>query len=85
MWNSKKGQKLQSFVEQSSTKLAFRPQQKNWLNRTTVLYTKYVSNTKNYFSPEPKKLTQHHNCMDSKYISSMCSQPLGQPQVDKQG
>ncbi len=45
------------------TKLALRPQQKNWHNRTTVLYTKYVSNTKNKFPPEQKKLTQHHNCM----------------------
>jgi hypothetical protein len=35
----------------------------NWHNRTTVLYTKYVPNTKNYFPPEQKKLTQHHNCM----------------------
>ncbi len=26
----------------------------NWHNRTTVLYTKYVHNTKNYFPPEPK-------------------------------
>ena len=51
----------------------FLPQQKNWHNRTTVLYTKYVRNTKNYFPPEPKKLTQQHNCMVRypKYISSM--------------
>ncbi len=36
----------------------------NWHNRTTVLYaTKYVRNTKNYFPPEPKKLTEHHNFM----------------------
>jgi hypothetical protein len=28
--------------------------QKNWHNRTTVLYTKYVRNTKNYFPPVPK-------------------------------
>ena len=28
---------------------------KNWHNRTTVLYTKYVCNTKNYFPPKPKK------------------------------
>jgi hypothetical protein len=33
------------------TKLAFPPQQKNWHNRTTVLYTKYVC-TKNYFPPD---------------------------------
>jgi hypothetical protein len=26
-------------------------------------YTKYEHNTKNYFPPKPKKLTQHHNCM----------------------
>ncbi len=37
---------------------------KKWHNRKTVLYTKYVSNTKNYFPPEPKKLTQHHNYME---------------------
>jgi hypothetical protein len=37
------------------------------------LYTKYVRNTKNYFPPEPKKLTQHHNCMVQypKFISSV--------------
>jgi hypothetical protein len=45
------------------TKLTFPPQQKNWHNRTTVLYIKYVRDTKNYFPPEPKKLTQNHNCM----------------------
>jgi hypothetical protein len=28
-----------------------------------LLYTKYIRNTKNYFLPEQKKLTQHHNCM----------------------
>ncbi len=49
--------------KENRTKLAFRPQQKNWHNRTTVLYTKYISNTKNNFLPEQKKLTQHHNCM----------------------
>jgi hypothetical protein len=32
----------------------FPPQQKNWNNCTTVLYTKYVRNTKNYFPPELK-------------------------------
>ncbi len=37
---------------------------KKWHNRTTGLYTKYIQNTKNYFPPEPKKLTQHHNCME---------------------
>ncbi len=30
------------------------PATKNWHNRTTVSYTKYVRNTKNYFPPEPK-------------------------------
>ncbi len=29
-------------------------QPKNGHNSTTVLYTKYVRNTKNYFLPEPK-------------------------------
>ncbi len=43
--------------------LTFPSQQQKWHNRTTVLYTKYVRNTKNYFPPEPKKPTQHHNCM----------------------
>ncbi len=51
------------FNKKICTKLAFRPQQKNLHNRTTVLYTKYISNTKNNFPPEPKKLPQHHNCM----------------------
>ncbi len=37
-----------------------------------IKITKYVRNTKNFFPPEPKKLTQHHNCMVwyPKYISS---------------
>ncbi len=42
------------FNKKICTKLAFPPQQKNRHNRTTVLYTKYVSNTKNNFPPEPK-------------------------------
>ncbi len=41
----------------------FPQQPKNWHNRTTELYTKYIRNTKNYFPPEPNKLTQHHNCI----------------------
>ncbi len=45
-------------------KLTFPPQQQKWHNRTTVLYTEYVRNNKNYFPPEPKKLAQHHNCME---------------------
>ncbi len=32
----------------------FLSQPQNWHNRTTVLYTMYVRNTKNYFLPEPK-------------------------------
>jgi hypothetical protein len=57
------------FNKKTRTKLTFPPQQKKYHNHTTVLYTKYVHNTKNYFPPEPKKLTQHHNCMvHSKYI-----------------
>ncbi len=35
----------------------FLPQTKNWHNRTTVLYNKYVCNTKNYFPPEQKTNT----------------------------
>ncbi len=54
----------------------FPPQQKNWHNRTTVLYTKYVRNTKNYILPKPKKLTQHHNCMVLQLHSSMYNQNL---------
>ncbi len=54
----------------------FPPQLKNWQNRTTVLYTKYVCNTKNYFPPEPKKITQHHNCMVLQVHSSMYNQIL---------
>ncbi len=43
------------FVETCSPfEIYFPPQPKNWHNRTTVLYTKYVCNTKNYFPPEPK-------------------------------
>ncbi len=44
-------------------KINFPATTKKLHNRTTVLYTKYVRNTKNYFPPEPKQLTQHHNCM----------------------
>ncbi len=51
------------FNKKIVTKLAFLPQPKNWHNRKTVLYTKYVQNTNTYLTPEPKKLTQHHNCM----------------------
>jgi hypothetical protein len=50
--------------QKNSYEITFLPQQKKWHIRTTVLYTKYVRNTKNYFPPEPKKLTQHHNCME---------------------
>ncbi len=46
--------KILGFNKKILTKLAFPPQQKNWRNRTTVLVTKYVRNTKNYFPPEPK-------------------------------
>ncbi len=43
------------FVETCSHfEIYFPPQPKNWHNRTTVLYTKYIRNTKNYFPPEPK-------------------------------
>ncbi len=43
------------FVETCSHFENYFPSQlKNWHNRTTVLYTKYVRNTKNYFPPEPK-------------------------------
>jgi hypothetical protein len=45
-------------------KINFPATTKKWHNRTTVLYTKNVRNTKNYFPAEPKKLTQHHNCME---------------------
>ncbi len=37
----------------------------------TVLYTKCVRNTKKYFPPQPKKLTQNTTVWYSKYISSM--------------
>ncbi len=55
--------KILGFNKKILTKLAVLSQQKNCHNRTTVLYAKYVRNTKNYFPPEPKKLSQHHNCM----------------------
>ncbi len=32
----------------------FPPQPKNWHSRTSILYTKYVRYTKNYFLPELK-------------------------------
>ncbi len=35
-------------------KINFPTTTKKLHNRTTVLYTKYVRNTKNYFLPEPK-------------------------------
>ena len=44
-------------------KIKFPTTTKKRHNHTTVLYTKYVRNTKNYFPPEPKKLTQHHKCV----------------------
>ncbi len=50
--------------QENSNKINFPATTKNWHNCTTVLYTKYVRNTKNYFPPESKKLTQHHNCME---------------------
>ena len=40
------------------------------------MYAKYVRNTKNYFPPESKKLTQHHNCMVLQVHSSMYNQKL---------
>ncbi len=40
--------------QENSCKINFPATTKKWHNRTTVLYTKYVRNTKNYFSPEPK-------------------------------
>ncbi len=50
--------------QENSCKINFPATTKKWHNPTTVLYTKYVCNTKNYIQPEPKKLTQHHNCME---------------------
>ena len=49
--------------QENSYKINFPATTKKWHNHTTVLYNKYIRNTKNYFPPEPKKLTQHHNCM----------------------
>ncbi len=40
-----------------------RHNKKNWHNRTTVLYTKYVRNTKNYFPPEQKNQHNAKNCI----------------------
>ncbi len=54
-------------------KINFPATTKNWHNRTTVLYTKYVRNTKNYFLLEPKKL---NNCMVLQVHSSMYNQNL---------
>ncbi len=47
----------------------FPPQPKNWYNCTTVLYTKYVCNTKNYIPPEPKNWQNTTTVLYSKYIS----------------
>ena len=47
----------------------FPPQLKNWHKRTTVLYTKYVRNTKNYFPPEPKNKHNATNVLYSKPVS----------------
>ncbi len=47
--------KILGFNKKILTKLAFPQQQQNWHIRTTVLVTKYVRNTKNYFPPEQKK------------------------------
>ncbi len=43
--------------QENSYKITFPATTKKIHNHTTVLYTKYVRNTKNYFPPEPKKLT----------------------------
>ncbi len=56
-------QKKIRIQQENSYKITFPPTTKKMKHRTTVLYTKYECNTKNYFPPEPKKLTQHHNCM----------------------
>ena len=64
---------LEFFVETCSHfENFFLPQPKNWHNRTTVLYTKYIRNAKKLFPARTKKLTQHHNCivLYSKYIST---------------
>ncbi len=39
-----------------SNKINFPAKTKNWHNRATVLYTKYVRNTKNYFPLDPKTI-----------------------------
>ena len=62
--------------QENSYKINFPTTTKKWHNRTTVLYIKYERNTKNYFPPEPKKLTQHHNCMVLQVHSSMYNQNL---------
>ncbi len=41
--------------QENSYKINFPTTTKKRHNRTTVLYTKYVRNTKSYFPPEPKK------------------------------
>ncbi len=61
------------FNKKIRTKSTLPPQQKKLHNHTTVLYTKYLRNTKNYFPTEPKNyLTQTTTVWYSKhYISSM--------------
>jgi hypothetical protein len=55
----------------------FPPQPKNWHNGTTVLYTKYVCNTKNYFPPEPKtNTTPQLYCTLSTYNKYVTPKPI---------
>ncbi len=57
--------KKKIWIEQeNSYKINFPDMTKKMTHRTTALYTKYIRNTKNYFPPETKKQTQHHNCME---------------------
>jgi hypothetical protein len=51
-------------------------QPKNWHNSTTVLYTKYVHNTKNYFPPQPKNYHNTTTVLYSKYMSMYVNQNL---------
>ncbi len=53
--SSQNPKKMKIRIEQeNSYKINFPATTKKWHNHTTVLYSKYVRNTKNYFPPEPK-------------------------------
>ncbi len=67
--------------KKTQTTLTFPPQQKKWQNHTTVLYIKYVHNTKNYFPPESKKTNTTPQLYGTPNTSTGFSQNEGAPTV----